>query len=209
MQEGQWNAQPHAFVNPISQRAAHKDRGQRGQLKQIGPGHFPAIVARCHVSNLMRHDAGHFGFFVRGQNQPGVHVEESAGQGHRVDHVGINDLDGERHLRVRVANQILSDAVHVLGNDGIVDQFDLGLDLLGILAPARDLSLNGVPVAYAASATHVAVPDCIYVGLAAVMLDLAVILGRQGGRLLLGGILHVPSLGLTRVRIVSRRLGLR
>ena len=96
---------------------------------------------------------------------------------------------------VGVAHQVLADAVHVLGDHRIVDQLDLRFDLLRVLPAAGYLAFDGVPVADAAPASHVAVADGVDVGLAAVVLDVAVVLGRQRGGACLGAFCTSPALG--------------
>src|SRR5262249_22578085 len=111
------------------------------------------------------------------------------------------DLDGERNLRIRVANQVLSDAVDVFRNHRIVNQLYLSFDLLGELPAHRHLFLDAIPVAHTAAASHVAIADGIYVGLASIVFNLAVILGGQGRRSLFRSILDIGSLRLTSIRI--------
>ncbi len=56
-----------------------------------------------------------------------------------------SDLNGEQHFQRRVARQVLANPVHVLGNDRIVDNLGLALDLLGPplqLRPRADLFLD-------------------------------------------------------------------
>ena len=73
------------------------------------------------MRNLVRHNARHFSFFIGCQNQSRVHIEESARQRHGIDHIGINHLNGEWYLGVRVPNQVLPNAVHILRNHRIID----------------------------------------------------------------------------------------
>jgi len=157
----------------------------------------------------MRHHARHFRFLVGRQDQPRVHIKEPAGQRHRVDHVGIDNFDRERNLRVGIAHQVLPDPVDVLRHHRIVDHLHLRLNLLGERAAHGHLFLDAVPVAHAASAAYVAVAHRIDVGLAAVVLDLAVFLHRQGRWGLLGSVLNVARLRLSVIRVGRRRCLLR
>ena len=85
------------------------------QVHDVAARLLAGHVAGRDVRDLMRHHSGQFGFVVGGQDQPRVHVEESAGKRERVQFVGVNDLDGERHLRIGVPHQVLAHAVDVLG----------------------------------------------------------------------------------------------
>src|SRR5581483_6232971 len=96
------------------------------------------------------------------------------------DVVGIDDLDSEWNLGVRVADNVLADTVHVLGDNWILHQLHAGLHLLRVGFAHRYLLLHAVPVAHAARATHVTVADSVHVGFAARMLNFAVILLREG-----------------------------
>ena len=89
------------------------------------PRHLARRVVGADVGGLMGHHAGQFGFFVGIQNQPGVDVEEAARQSQGVDLVGVDDLDGERHLAVGVLHDVLADAVHVFRNHRVGDEWVL------------------------------------------------------------------------------------
>ena len=73
-------------------------------------------MPRRDVRDLMRHDAGQFRFGLGLEDQAGVYEEKAAGQGERVHFLGVEHLDGEGHLGVGVAHQVLADAVDVLGD---------------------------------------------------------------------------------------------
>ena len=104
------------------------------------------------MGGLVRHDAGQFGLFVGGEDEAGVDVEEAAGQGHGVDLVGVDDLDGEGNLAVGVLDDVLADAVDVFDDDRVGDQVGGLLDLHRVLLADADLRVDRVPVAHAASA---------------------------------------------------------
>src|SRR6516225_5929845 len=110
------------------------------------------------VSRLMRHDAGEFRFFVRVKDQAGVDIEEAPGQGHRVDLVRVDDLDGEGNLAVRVLDYVLADTVHILRYDRVSDEPGALFDFGGISLAHLDFSIGGVPVPHSTSA-DVAVAD--------------------------------------------------
>ena len=73
------------------------------------------------MGNLVGHHAGQLSFVFRGQDQAGVHVEKSAGQGEGVHLIRVDHLNGKRHLRVRVAHDVLAQAVDVLGDDRVLN----------------------------------------------------------------------------------------
>ncbi len=99
-----------------------------------------------HMSDLVRHDSGQFGLLISSQEQPGIHIEESAGQCKGVYFTGVNHLDREGHLCIRVSYEVLSDPVHVLGDDGVLNQFHGAVDHLGIFPAHADLCFQRVPV---------------------------------------------------------------
>src|SRR4029077_18760079 len=80
------------------------------------------------------------------QNQAAIDVEESAGQREGVDFVGVDDFDSERHARVGVAHQVLSHAVHIFGDYGIINHLGRALDFLGKSLAERDFTFEGVEV---------------------------------------------------------------
>ena len=126
----------------------------------------------CDVRDLVRHDPGRTQLLRRPQGvESRVDIEETAGQCEGIDVIRVNDLDGERYLRVGVAYQVLADAVH-LGDHRVADHLGAGFHLLGIGLAHADFAFNRVPVAKAAAA-NLAVADGVHVVLAAVMLDLA------------------------------------
>ena len=115
-------------------------------------GHLAGGVVGADVGGLVGHDAGELGLFVGGHDEAGVDVEESAGKGHGVDLVGVDDLDGEGDFAVGVLDDVLADAVDVLDDDGVGDQVGGLLDLHGVGLAVANLPVGGVPVADAASA---------------------------------------------------------
>ena len=99
-----------------------------------------------HMSDLVCHDSGQFGFFVRGEEQSGIYIEESSWQGKGVYFTGVNYFDRKGHLRIGVTHDVLSDPVHVLGDDGVLNQFHGAVDHLGIFPAHADLGFQRVPV---------------------------------------------------------------
>src|SRR5205085_10501865 len=59
-------------------------------------------------------------------------------------------FDGERNLAIRIADDVLTDAVHVLRDDGVVDDLGLPLDILREAFAQRDFLLERIPVEAAA-----------------------------------------------------------
>ncbi len=105
------------------QRALGEDHQRDGaDLHVVHARHLARGVVRADVGDLVGHDAGELASSVAGEDQAGVDVEEAAGQRHGVDLVGVEDLDGERHLAVGVLHEVLADAVDVLDDDGVGDQ---------------------------------------------------------------------------------------
>ena len=73
------------------------------------------------MADFMRHYSSQFGFLICSEDHARIHVEEAAGQRESVDVIRVDHLDRERHLRVRVSNQVLAEPIDVFGNDRIVD----------------------------------------------------------------------------------------
>ena len=122
---------------------------------------FRAMPSRD-VGNLVRHHAGQFGFIIGGENQAAVDVEESAGKSERVDLVGLDDFDREWNFRIRVADEVLSDAVDVFVDRRIVDQLDLAFDFGRQLAAHRNFFFEGDEVD--AALVDIAVSDVVDIG---------------------------------------------
>ena len=116
----------------------------------------PCRAATC--ADFVRHHAGHLGFVVGVQQNPGVDEEEPARQREGVDLFRIDHLDGERNFRIRVPHQILANPVHVFGDDRIVDNLGLTLHFLGHLLAQRDLFFDRVEVD---ALTDVAIADFV------------------------------------------------
>src|SRR5260370_25674541 len=108
LKEGGGNGKTGAFVGGVANGPANKDQRNGHDLGDIAASILARGMARCHVSDLMSHDAGQFGLFVGGQDQSGIHVEESAGQRESVDVVGIDHLNSEWHLGIRISPQVLT-----------------------------------------------------------------------------------------------------
>ena len=73
-----------------------------GEPAEQAPRHALGAVAGGDMADLVADHAGKLGFVVRQRHQAPCHVDVAAGQGEGVDHVAVEDRDGERfagHLR--------------------------------------------------------------------------------------------------------------
>ena len=125
LQKSHGNQEVHALINSVAGPAVgqHDHGGNRSDLDDVAFGSLLGAVAGADVGDFVGHHAGQFRLFLRAQNQSAVDVEKAAGQREGVHFVGINHLDGEGNFRIGVADQILPNAIHVFGDDWIVDQF--------------------------------------------------------------------------------------
>ena len=98
------------------------------------------------MRDLMRQNARHLALGLGLHQQAGVDENEPAGKSKGVDRVVVHDLELERHLRVGVPNQVLTDAVDVLGNDGVADHLRRPLDFVGIRLAEGDLLFERIEV---------------------------------------------------------------
>ncbi len=130
----------------------------------------------------MGHHAGKLGLFLCAEDQAAVYIEETAGEREGVDFVRINNLDGEGNARVRIAHQVLADAVDVFGDHGIVNQLRGTLDFLGQLLAQGDFALERVEVHAFADA---AIADGLDVFLGILWIYGVFLLNRLGTALLL------------------------
>ena len=132
------------FVKSITRPAARAQQNQRNRrhLRDFALGGVLGAVPRGHVRDLVRHHARQFRFGIGAQDQSAIHVEKSARQRERIHHIGIDHLDREGNLRVRIAHQVLPHAVHVFGHDRIVDQLRRALHFLRQALAQRDLALE-------------------------------------------------------------------
>src|SRR5208282_4280989 len=161
------------------------------------------------VRDLMRHDARQLRFFVRVEDQAAVHVEEAAWQRESVHHIRIDHLDREGHARVRIAHQVLPDAIHVFHHHWIIDKFCRAVHLLRQLLAERDLVLQGIEVEALAD---VAIADGVNVILAARLYVRLVLLRerwlRRRGGLRRGSLWLRAWLGRRLLRRLRRGLSL-
>jgi hypothetical protein len=70
-------------------------------------------MSRSHVSDLVRHHPGQFGLFIGRQNEPGIDIKTSGkarALTSRLNHFNNEDLG------VRIANNVLPDAIDVLND---------------------------------------------------------------------------------------------
>ena len=162
LQEGDRQRQVQSLINSITRPAAWTEHDQRdgGQLHDLALGGVACAVARANVRDLVGHHSGHFRFFVGAQDQPAIYVEKSAGQCERVHLIGIDHLDRERHLGVRVAHQVLAHAVHIFGDYRIIDKLRGAVHFLRELFAQRNLVLQGIKIRTVAD---LAVSNCVHV----------------------------------------------
>ena len=100
-------------------------------------------MAGCDVRDFVGHNTGQLGFVVSGENESFIYVKETARQCERVYFVRINDLDRERHLCIGVQHDVLPNAVHVFGDNRIVDKLGLAIDLRSRLASHPHFLFSG------------------------------------------------------------------
>ena len=149
-----------------------KISGMTRIVRELSARGLPRAMPGRHVRDLVRHHARQFGFVIGFQDQPGIDEEESAGKRKGVDLLGVDHLDRERDLGIGIAHQVLAHAIHILGDDRVVDDLGLALDFLRHLLAERDLLFERIevhPLAY------VAVADLVWVFL----LVLAACAGRR------------------------------
>ena len=91
-------------------------------MHELATGALARHMTGSHVRNFMRHHSSQFRLIIGSENQSGIDVEKSAGKRECIDVVRVNHLNGEWNLGIRVAHQILADAVDVFANAGIGDQ---------------------------------------------------------------------------------------
>ena len=108
------------------------------------------------MGNFVGHDASEFGFRIGLEHEARINEEESAGEGEGVDFFRVQHLDGKGHFGIRVPDEVLPNAVDVLGDDGVVDNLGLALDFLRQLFAECDFLLQRVEVH---TLTDVAVAD--------------------------------------------------
>src|SRR5947209_6098192 len=187
LQEGQREANSGKLAGCITGAAAHKNQRNGENVCELRFGRSTGSMAGGYVGDLMGHHTGQLCLFISSQNQSGVHVEEAARKGESVDFVGIHNFDRERHLSIRVTDQVLADAVYILIHHRVLNHPHALFDLLGIFLAHADFFFNRIPV----HAAELAVADGVYVIFAAIMLWLGFFgilvfaLVVRGGRLAL------------------------
>ena len=187
-EEGHGDGELCRFVDAVAGPASLGEDDERDgtDLRVVHLGHLTGGVVGADVGGLVGHDAGELGLFIGGHDEAGVDVEESAGQGHRVNLVGVDDLDGEGDLAVGVLDDVLADAVDVFDDDGIGDEVSGLLDLHGVLFAVADLPVGGVPVADAAPADVAGAYGVDVVFTAGLDVGIKVLAGRREGVGLVG-----------------------
>src|SRR5205823_11403817 len=103
-----------SLIRRITDSTAYKDEWNGGKIGPICTGHLSHGMAGTYVGNFMGHDAGQLGFVVGGENGPCIDVEEASRKRKGIDLVVVDHLNCERDLGVRMADQVLADAIDVL-----------------------------------------------------------------------------------------------
>src|SRR5258708_32722480 len=200
LEEGHTQAGSDELTDAITEASANEDQRDGGDVGNVGAGLAAGGVTGGDVGDFVGHDAGQFRFFVGGQNQAGIYIEEPAGQREGVDLVGIDDLDGKGHFGVGIAHQVLPDAVYVFVDDRVLNQLYGLFNLHGILLAHANLFFDRIPVEPA----DLAVADGVDIFLAAIVLRLALFAG-----LLVLVVRGRGGLGARRLLRVRRRGGRR
>ena len=146
LQHGHRNGEVGRLLNAVTRPAADKQQRDAGVLDQLCPCRTARAVTRRHVGNLVRHDPSEFGFVLSQLDQAGVDIEVAARQGERVDLVGVDHLDCERHLGIGIVDDVLSDPVDVLGDHWILHDLGVPLDVCGQLLAKLDFLFQAVEV---------------------------------------------------------------
>ena len=134
------------MLDAVARPAADKQQRNAGVLDQLRPRCAARAVARRHVRDLVGHHARQFGLVLGQLDQAGVDVEVAAGQRERVDLVGVDHLDRERHLGIGTVDDVLPDAVDVLCDHWIVDDLGILLDVGSQLLADPNLLFEAVEV---------------------------------------------------------------
>ena len=127
----------------VAEEDAERDGGETDDLGFGGPfGH----VAGGDVGDFVGYGGGEFVLFVSDFDEGGVDEDVAAGEGEGVGRIALDDLKGEGHLGVGIADEVLADAADVFGNKRILDEFCLALDFLGELTTEGYLFFEGVEI---------------------------------------------------------------
>ena len=94
----------------------------------------------------MGHDAGKFGFFLGAEDQAAIDVEEAAGESESVHFIGVDHFNSEGYFCVGIANKVLTDAIDVFGDDGVVNHFGGAFDFLGERLAEGDFAFEGIEI---------------------------------------------------------------
>src|SRR5260370_28745048 len=150
-------------------------------------------MPRGRVRYCVGHDSRQFRLLLRAKNQPAIYIKESSWQRKRIDLVGIDHLDRKRHTRIRIAHEVLTDAVYGLPDDRVVDKLRRPLGLLRQVLTKRNFLFQGIE---GGALTHLSIADG---------LDIVFRIPRVYGVLLLDGLL-LPGLWLPRLVFRFRRV---
>src|ERR1700756_4536908 len=179
LQERQRKGDVQAFVESVSGQSSRteKDQGNSRELQYLTLGRVLRSMPCSHVRYFMGHDPPQLRLLLGAKNQPAIHIKESSRQREGIDLVGIDHLDREWYSRVRIAHEILSDAIYIFRDDRVVDELGRALDLLRQLLTECNFLFQRVEVR---TFSHLPVPD---------RLDIIFGILRVDGVLLLDGLL--------------------
>src|ERR1700756_4527990 len=115
LQERQRKGNVQAFIESVPGQSSRteKHQGNRRQLQYLTLGRVLCSMSCSHVRYFMGHDARQLGLLLGAKNQTAIYVKESSRQCESIDLVGIDHLDRKRHAGIRVAHEVLPDAVYV------------------------------------------------------------------------------------------------
>ena len=134
------------LLDAVTGPTSEEHQRNAGVPHELRAGRAPRAVPGCDMGDLVRHHARQLRLVLGQLDEAGVDVEVTAGQRERVHLVGIDHLDCEWHPSVRVANEVLPDPVDVLGDDRVVDDLGVLLDLGRELPAELDFLLEAVEV---------------------------------------------------------------
>src|SRR6201984_3563478 len=131
LQERQRKGDVQAFIESVPGQSSRTEKDQRNsrELQYLTLGRVLRSMSCSHVRYFMGHDARQLRLLLGAKNQTAIYVKESTRQRERIDLVGIDYLDRKRHAGIRIAHEVLSDAVYVFSDDRIVDKLRRALYL--------------------------------------------------------------------------------
>src|SRR5262249_16702690 len=98
------------------------------------------------VPSLVRDHTRQLGLVVGGLDHAAVDIEVAPRPRKSIDLVRINYLDRDRHLDVRVEDNILPHAIYILRDNRIRDEFRLPVNLRCELPTESDFLVNRIKI---------------------------------------------------------------